>query len=454
MKRLIYLLSIFCALDAAGQDYMIDFSGNGVPVEIVIVENLSTGQSVTLNGSDILHLKGVTGIIDYSTLGGMKIYPNPVNSNNYATIEFNPPSPGEAVISVFDLSGRQVARMDSYLENSAQEFRVSNVSRGFYIINITGVDYQLSGKLVSDRNSGGQISIEKVTGNMISDVKEIKSARHTQGIVVMFYSPGERLKFTAVSDNARTTLTEIPDQSTTLNFELLAVADADDNAYHIVELGDQSWIEENLKTTRFSDGSLIPIVTDNTLWSNLTTPGYSWYNNDEETFKDPYGALYNGFTVGAGKVCPEGWHVPTVDEWISMKDYLVVNGFNYADNQEAVAKSIASKTGWDVPQPFLYQGSLIPVPDDVVGKNQQNNNSTGFNGFPAGIRGPDGSFSAIGAETVWYSASGTTTAADFSIASSSADLQQAYDYRSAGFSIRCIKGEAKTLPNLLTTVCI
>ena len=106
---------------------------------------------------------------------------------------------------------------------------------------------------------------------MIFDVKEIKSARQAQGIVVMFYSPGERLKFTAVSGDARTTLTEIPDQTKTLSFELLAISDGDNNDYHIVEMGDQTWMEENLKTTRFSNGSLIPIVTDNVSWSNLTS---------------------------------------------------------------------------------------------------------------------------------------------------------------------------------------
>ena len=138
MKGWFFIIGILWTVGAAGQDYMIDFSGSGTPIEIIIVENLTTGESVTLNGSDILNLKGVTGIIDNNTVSGMKIYPNPVSSDRYATIEVNPPSPGEAVISVFDMSGKQVARMDSYLENSTQEFRISNVGKGFYIIHIAG----------------------------------------------------------------------------------------------------------------------------------------------------------------------------------------------------------------------------------------------------------------------------------------------------------------------------
>ena len=383
----------------------------------------------------------------------MKIYPNPVNANNYATIEFTAPAAGNAVISVYDMSGRQVAQMRSYLENSTQQFRISNVNKGFYIINIKGSDYQLSGKIVSDMDSGGRITIEKIVSNMIFDVREMKSARAQQDIIVMTYSPGERLKFTAVSDNAsnaRTILTDIPDGSKTINFELIAIADIDANNYHKVELGDQSWMEENLKTTKFSDGNAIPLVTDNTEWSNLISPGYSWYNNDE-SLKNPYGALYNGYTIGAGKICPVGWHVPTADEWNSMRDYLAVNGFLYNGISGAIAKSVASKTGWDVPQPYVIHGILYPVPDDWVGKDQQYNNSTGFNGFPAGMRGSDGTFSGFGSDAIWYSASGTTTAADFSLNNKSPDVQQGYDYRTGGFSIRCIRGESKTLPNLITT---
>jgi len=451
MKKWFIMIFISGAMQAAGQDYLIDFTGSRIPVNTVIVENLTTGESVILNGTDILNLKGViTGLNDINNGSGMKIYPNPVNAYNYASVEINAPTAGNAFISVFDMSGRRVAHMQSYLENSTQQFMISNVNKGFYIINVSGEDYRLSGKIISDRHSGGRIAIEKVVSNMIFDVGEMKSARAMQDIIVMSYSPGDRLKFTAISDNARTILTDIPDGSKTINFELIEIADIDANNYNKVELGDQSWLEGNLKTTKFSDGTAIPLVTDNMEWSTLTTPGYSWYNNDE-TVKNPYGALYNGYAIGAGKVCPAGWHVPTVDEWNSMSDYLAVNGFLYNGINGAIGKSIASKTGWDVPQPYVIHGILYPVPDDWVGKDQQYNNSTGFNGSPAGMRGSDGTFSGFGSNAVWYSASGTSTAWDFSLNAGSPGLAQGSDYRTSGFSIRCIRGETKTLPNLLTT---
>ena len=88
-----------------------------------------------------------------------------------------------------------------------------------------------------------------------------------------------------------------------------SITDKDGNVYTSVTIGTQVWMVENLKTTKYNDGTPIPNVTDNTEWSNLTTPAYCWYDNDI-TKKNPYGALYNGYAVRTGKLCPTGWHVP------------------------------------------------------------------------------------------------------------------------------------------------
>jgi len=64
------------------------------------------------------------------------------------------------------------------------------------------------------------------------------------------------------------------------------------------------------------------LITSNGKWKNLTTPGYSWYENDSATYKSMYGALYNWHTINTGKLCPVGWHVPTNDEWTILRNYL------------------------------------------------------------------------------------------------------------------------------------
>lgn len=99
------------------------------------------------------------------------------------------------------------------------------------------------------------------------------------------------------------------------------IADADGNTYKIIKIGDQVWTAENLRTTRYNDGTEIPLVTDYTAWTNLTTPSYAWTNNDIGN-KSVYGALYNWFAVKTCKLCPSGWHVPTDAEWTILENHL------------------------------------------------------------------------------------------------------------------------------------
>jgi uncharacterized protein (TIGR02145 family) len=100
-----------------------------------------------------------------------------------------------------------------------------------------------------------------------------------------------------------------------------SVFDIDANSYSVVKIGSQIWMGENLKTTRFKDGTLIPLVKDSTEWKSLTTPGYCFYNNDEFN-KPTFGALYNWYTVNTKKLCPDRWHVPTNEEWTILTDYV------------------------------------------------------------------------------------------------------------------------------------
>jgi uncharacterized protein (TIGR02145 family) len=99
------------------------------------------------------------------------------------------------------------------------------------------------------------------------------------------------------------------------------VTDADGNVYQTVQIGTQTWTTENLKTTKYNDGTPIVNVTDGVAWSNLLTPAYCWYNNDV-TNKATFGALYNYYAATDPKIAPAGWHVPTEAEWQTLVDYL------------------------------------------------------------------------------------------------------------------------------------
>jgi uncharacterized protein (TIGR02145 family) len=129
------------------------------------------------------------------------------------------------------------------------------------------------------------------------------------------------------------------------------ILDGSGNEYTFVTIGTQDWLVENLKTTKYNDGTDIPLVTDNTAWGSLTEneePGYCWYDNDQATYGDTYGALYNWHTVNPGNPCPIGWHVPSDAEWTELTDYLAANGHSGTE-----ATALKATSGW----PDGYNGT-------------------------------------------------------------------------------------------------
>lgn len=104
--------------------------------------------------------------------------------------------------------------------------------------------------------------------------------------------------------------------SSTINVTLTnTVTDYDGNVYHIVTIGDQEWLLEDLKVTHFRNGDAIPNVTDNAEWAALTSEAYCMYDNST-TYGDDYGYLYNWYAVSDSRgLAPEGWHIPSDDEW-------------------------------------------------------------------------------------------------------------------------------------------
>ncbi len=195
-----------------------------------------------------------------------------------------------------------------------------------------------------------------------------------------------------------------------------SVKDADGNVYHIVTIGTQVWMVENLKTTKFNDGSSITPITNGTAWSTLTTPAYAWYNNDQASNKATYGALYNWYAVNTGKLAPTGWHVSTDAEWNTLVAFL---------GGTAVAGGKLKEAGtahWSTP-------------------NTGGDNSSGFTAFPGGSRYSNGSFYIMGSYGFWWSSteSTSTDALHQYISNSSSSITDKAGAKTLGFSVRCIK---------------
>ena len=91
--------------------------------------------------------------------------------------------------------------------------------------------------------------------------------------------------------------------------------DIDGNIYPTTTIGDQVWMAENLRVTKYNDGSEIPLITDKKLWRSTESGAYCWYKNDSTAYADEFGALYNLNAVYTDKLCPNGWHVPKINDW-------------------------------------------------------------------------------------------------------------------------------------------
>jgi uncharacterized protein (TIGR02145 family) len=95
------------------------------------------------------------------------------------------------------------------------------------------------------------------------------------------------------------------------------------NAYTTVSIGNQCWMKENLRVSKYRNGEVIPVSSDNVQWSNLNKGSRCLYENDSVLFNLPYGNLYNLYAViDDKKLCPNGWHVPTDTEWTTLTEYL------------------------------------------------------------------------------------------------------------------------------------
>ena len=196
--------------------------------------------------------------------------------------------------------------------------------------------------------------------------------------------------------------------------------DIDGNTYKSVIIGAQEWMAENLRTTKYSDGTTIPNVTGDTEWNNDTIGAWCHYNNDDK-YEDVYGKLYNWHAVETGKLCPVGWHVPTDAEWGVLINYLTANGHR---GKEGTA--LKATSGWD-------------NKDD--GTSGNGTDDYGWNGLPGGYRYNDGFFNYIGSNGYWWSSSQKYTySAWFRNMYYNDDfVSRGNDYKRYGFSVRCLR---------------
>jgi uncharacterized protein (TIGR02145 family) len=201
-----------------------------------------------------------------------------------------------------------------------------------------------------------------------------------------------------------------------------SVTDIDGNVYRTFIIGNQEWMAENLKTTRYNDGTSVKYPgTDNGAWESNTSGAYSWYNNDQAGYGGTYGALYNWHAVNTGKLCPSGWRVPSDDDWTKVTRFLIA-GTEVKSSSDSLQ--------------FTDTG-----PADA----------NGFNALPGGVRFsslPGGSravvngyYYYIGETGRWWTSTGSSPAYAWyrSIYPDTGNVYRSDNYKENGFSVRCVR---------------
>lgn len=193
------------------------------------------------------------------------------------------------------------------------------------------------------------------------------------------------------------------------------VNDLDGNNYKTIRIGSQTWMLENLRTTKYNDGTAIPLVSDKSAWIILSTPAYCWYNNDS-TYKNLYGVLYNGYAVNTNKLCPNGWHISTDAEWTTLIEIL--GGENVAGGK---LKELGT-THWREPNSYAT-------------------NESGFTALPGGTRYTNGLFFTIKTIGYWWTFTGSNVLNGRyrSMSSTNGAVSRNYIDSTNGFSVRCVK---------------
>lgn len=204
------------------------------------------------------------------------------------------------------------------------------------------------------------------------------------------------------------------------SFNYGSVIDQDGNLYKTIVIGSQEWMAENLKVAHYNNGDALPIVTNWSSWSALTSGASCWYNNDSASFDCPYGRLYNWYAAtDTRNLCPTNWHVPSNSEWATLVTYLDIN-----------ANGAVSLTAGGMMKSISTQYWISP--------NTAADNSSGFSGLPGGWL--SSSFGNIGIIGMWWSSTYAQTMVWApNLVNDNSEVEGGTVPKEIGVSVRCIK---------------
>ncbi len=297
-------------------------------------------------------------------------------------------------VTTFDLNGKALSGMCQTMDAGTHSISLPQRGAGIYLYKIKSGSrvVVLKGNSVDGVSTGSGRTAHGSSSNSLA--KKTKSMAVINDVIAA--TKTGYLNYRCVQYTFDTT---------GLKIKMIASAgtltDTDGNVYQTVKIGNQEWMAENLRVTRYNNGAPIPFDTTDGNWLLWKTPLYCYYNNssNSDTIRK-YGALYNWYTISPEnpqKIAPAGWHVPTTAEWIILEKYLILNGYNWdgttdTSSSNKIGQPLAAKADW------CRFGS-----EGEVGYDLTINNKSGFSALPGGYRFGS-SFKDQGEDGYWWSA--------------------------------------------------
>ena len=413
------------AIPASAIDYTISFTASGAATTVtnVEVQNLTQNTSVVSPAGAPVILTVTTATPNLKENSrNLKIYPNPMTEKSI--VSFYSEFGGKTDITVYGMDGRTIIRTTKNLEAGTNQFRLS-LPQGVFTLQINENGMLHIGTVISQTMNKAELDFSLAEHTVTKPLQKVKSS------VTLGYTIGDQLLFKGYSGDYCTIVTLKPSGNTTLNFNFVDCRDTDGNNYAVVHIGTQTWMAENLKTTKYRNGDGIATTTKTTI-PNDNTSCFQWASKNDEKNVAKYGRLYTWWAAtDARGIAPAGWHVPTDAEWTTLENYLIANGYNFdgTTTGNKIANSMAATTDW-----------MSYTEEGTPGYNMKKNNSSGFTALPAGDRVTYGSFFGFGSLVRWQSSSEEGTFAwirylgygnNFNTRSTSSKI--------AGYSVRCVK---------------
>jgi uncharacterized protein (TIGR02145 family) len=343
-----------------------DDAGNGLPGAIVKLKN--TGLSTTVGSDGAFTLQGTAGI-KIKTGTGSVLSPI-IFHDNMIKISLSENTP--VSVRAYDITGRRILNSKKMLNAGTHKINTFLQNSGMCLYKVTIGNNAYSFKSTSfGFTSAGKNTAAGISGNPVTTSETSTSTRIRD---IIFVTKDGRLDYydsMRTSDTNGILIKMLPNAGN--------VTDADGNVYQSVRIGNQVWTAQNLRVTRYNDGSPITLDTSAATWGSDIAGKYCLYGNNMNTADQKMkGALYNWYAVNTGKLAPAGWHIPTDAEWDTLQNFLIANGYKYDSTIKGndVSRSLSSKIYW-----LNDQASNI-----------NNYNTNGFSAIPGGCRNYNGVF--------------------------------------------------------------